>query len=87
MNFGSSQRSPPARLIRQVLIVEVVTVKSVQTFIATCSDWLNESWSTDIEACRQNTPPDEAAAEYDEFLAAMNNTGVRWEELAHCEQQ
>jgi hypothetical protein len=62
-------------------------MKSVQTFIATCSEWLNESWSTDIEVSRQNTPPDEAAADYDEFLAAMNNTGVRWEELAHCEQR
>jgi hypothetical protein len=35
-----------------------------------------------MEAGRQNTPPDEAQAEYDEWLAEMSSAGTRWETLA-----
>lgn len=65
--------------------MEVLIVRTVQTWINSCSGYLRKSWTqslTEIEVVRQGTPPDDAQAEYDEWLAEMSSAGTRWETLA-----
>jgi hypothetical protein len=66
-------------------MVEVVIVRTVQTFLNSCSGLIRKTWTqslAEVEVIRQGTPPDEAQAEYDEWLAEMSSAGTRWETLA-----
>jgi hypothetical protein len=66
-------------------MVEVEIVRTVQTFLSSCSGLIRKTWAqslAEVEVNRQGTPPDEAQAQYDEWLAEMSSAGTRWETLA-----
>jgi hypothetical protein len=61
--------------------VEVVTMRAAQRFLKSFGSLLQRKRVNaavdDIEVARQNTPPDERQAEYEEQLAEMYNVGTR----------
>ena len=56
-------------------------MRSIQTFIQSCNNFLMSSWSDEIEVTRQGTPPDENYALAQEELAESVSYANRCAEI------
>ena len=56
-------------------------MRSIQTFIRSCNNFLMSSWSKEIEIARQGTPPDEDYALAQEELAESVSYANRCAEI------
>lgn len=56
-------------------------MRSLQTLISTCNNFLTSSWSEEIQIARQGTPPDENCALAQEELAESVSYANRCAEI------